>query len=299
METLFADVRHSFRVLIKSPGFTTVAVLALALGIGANAAIFSVIDRVLLSPLPFYDSERVMRVERHYPNGYSSSTSIPRFVAWRKAKAFQSMAAYDFGSVSMNLGVGDRPNPVNGMHVTADFFKVFGVDPILGRTFSPDEDLPNGGKYAVLTFNLWKNRLGGNREIVGKTISLNSERYTVVGVLPQSFQPDPPTDLYMPEQFDLNSTNQGNIYDVAGRLEAGASVASAQAELAVIASQFRTAHPDVVDPDESVAVLPLRVAIGGDVRFPLLILAGAVGFVLLIACANVANLLLARAAGRQ
>src|SRR5579864_6582841 len=152
-----ADVRHSFRTLIKNPGFTVVAILALALGIGANTAIFSVIDRVLLSPLPFPDSERIMRIQRHYPNGDGSSVSIPKFMAWRKAQAFQSMAAYDFGSVSMNLGSGDRPNPVNGMHATADFFNVFGVTPILGRTFSPQEDLPHAGKFVVLTFNLWKN----------------------------------------------------------------------------------------------------------------------------------------------
>jgi putative ABC transport system permease protein len=299
METLLADIRHSFRVLIKSPGFTTVAVLALALGIGANAAIFSVIDRVLLSPLPFRESERIMRIQRHFPNGDGSSVSIPKFIAWRRAQAFEAMAAYDFGSVSLNLGVGDRPNPVNGVHVTSDFFKVFGVAPLLGRTFTAEEDLPNAGKFTVLTFQVWKNRLGADRDIVGKTIILNSDHYVVLGVLPASYQADPPADLYMPEQFDPNSTNQGHIYYVAGRLEPGVSIQSAQAEVAVIAQQFRAAHPDITDPKESVGVVPLRVAIGGDVRFALLILAGAVGFVLLIACANVANLLLARAASRQ
>src|SRR5215469_5318629 len=299
METLLADVRHSFRVLIKSPGFTIVAVLALALGIGANTAIFSVIDRVLLNPLPYPDSERIMRVQRQFPNGNGASVSIPKFVAWRQSQAFQSMAAYDFGNVSMNLGTGDRPNPVNGLHVTADFFRVFGVSPIVGRTFSAQEDMPNAGRFAVLTFNLWENRLGGDREIAGKTISLNSEHFTVLGVLPEGFQPDPPTDLYLPEQFDPNSTNQGHIYYVAGRLRPGASVESAKAELAVIADQFRATHQDIMDKKETVGVVPLRAAIGGDVRLPLLILAGAVSFVLLIACANVANLLLARAAGRQ
>ena len=299
METLLADLRHSLRVLIKSPGFTTVAVLALALGIGANTAIFSVIDRVLLSPLPYPDSERIMRVQRHFPNGNGSSVSIPKYMAWRKSQAFQFMAAYDFGSVSMNLGTGDRPNPVNGMHITADFFKVLGIAPILGRTFTPEEDLPNAGKFTVLTFNVWKNRLGADREIVGKTISLNTDQYTVLGVLPEGYLPDPPTDLYLPEQFDPNSTNQGNIYFVAGRLKPGASAQSAEAELAVIGNQFRQAHPEIMDELEGVGVVPLRVAIGGEVRFALLILAGAVGFVLLIACANVANLLLARAAGRQ
>jgi putative ABC transport system permease protein len=299
METLLADVRHSFRVLIKSPGFTIVAVLALALGIGANTAIFSVIDRVLLAPLPFPDSERIMRIQRKFPNGNGSSVSIPKFMAWRKGQAFQSMAAYDFGSVSLNLGTSDRPNPVNGMHATADFFSVFGVTPLLGRTFSPEEDLPNAGKFAVLTFNTWKNRLGGNRDIVGKPIILSGEQYVVLGVLSEDYQPDPPTDLYLPAQFDPNSTNQGHIYYVAGRLRPGASIASAQAELAVIADQFRAAHSDVMDKLETVNVVPLRVAIGGEVRLALLILAGAVAFVLLIACGNVAGLLLARATGRQ
>jgi len=299
METLLADIRHSFRVLIKSPGFTLVAVLALALGIGANTAIFSVIDRVLLAPLPFPDSERIMRIQRKFPNGNGSSVSIPKFMAWRKSRTFQSMAAYDFGSVSLNLGTSDRPNPVNGMHVTANFFSVFGVTPLLGRTFSPEEDLPNAGKFAVLTFNMWKNRLGGDHDIVGKTITLSGEQYVVLGVLPEDYQSDPPTDLYVPGQFDPNSTNQGHIYYVAGRLRPGASIASAQAELAVIADQFRAAHSDIMDKAESVDVVPLRVAIGGEVRFALLILAGAVAFVLLIACGNVASLLLARAAGRQ
>src|SRR5262245_24752387 len=250
METLLADVRHSLRILIKNPGFTVVAVLALALGIGANTAIFSVIDRVMLAPLPFPESERIMRLARKFPNGSGSSVSIPKYMAWRKAHSFQSIAAYDFGSVNMNLGTGDRPNPVNGMHVTADFFKVFGITPILGRTFSPDEDMPNAGKFTVLTYNLWKNRLGADREIAGKPISLSGEHYVVLGVLPENFQPDPPTDLYLPHQFDPNSTNQGHIYYVAGRLRPGATAQSGQAELGVIADQFRAAHADTMDKEE-------------------------------------------------
>jgi putative ABC transport system permease protein len=299
MWTPIADVRHSFRTLLKSPGFTSVAVLALALGIGANTAIFSVIDRVLLRPLPFPDSERIMRVQRHFPGGDGPSVSIPKFMAWKKCQAFESMAAYDFGSVSMSLGSGDRPDPVNGLHVTAAFFDVFGAKPILGRTFSSEEDLPNAGKFAVLTFNLWKNRFGSDRAMAGKTILLNAEPYMVVGVLPEWYQADPPTDLYLPEQFDPNSNNQGHIYYVAGRLGPGASIDSAKTELKPIGDRFRSAYPDTADPTEAVGVVPLRVAIGGDVKPALLILMGAVSFVLLMACANVANLLLARAAGRH
>ncbi len=299
MGNLIADVRHSFRTLVKSPGFAIIAILALALGIGANTAIFSVIDRVMLRPLPFPDSERVMRLQRHFPNGDGPSVSIPKFMAWKQSRAFQSMAAYDFGSVGMNLGAGDRRDPLNAVHVTAGFFDVFGVKPILGRTFSAQEDLPNAGKFVVLTYNLWNTRLSADRQIAGKTVLLNSEPYTVSGVLPEWYQPDPPTDLYLPQQFDPNSNNQGHIYYVAGRLGPGVSIESAQAELKVISDRFRASDPIFMDKTETVGVIPLRVAIAGEVKLALMILAGAVGFVLLMACANVANLLLARAAGRH
>jgi predicted permease len=299
MGSFAADIRHSVRVLLKSPGFTVVAILALALGIGANTAIFSVLDRVLMRALPFPESERIMRIQRHFPNGDGSSVSIPKFMAWKQCQAFQSMAAYDFGGISLNLGTGDRPDPVSAVHVTAGFFDVFGVKPVLGRTFTDQEDLPNAGRVTVVTFNTWKNRLGGERDIVGRAITLNSEPYVVVGVLQEGYQPDPPADIYLPEQFDPNSNNQGHIYYVAGRLRPGATQAAAEAELKVIGERFRSAHPDFVNKTESIGVVPLRVAIGGDVRPALLILAGAVSFVLFIACANVANLLLARATGRQ
>jgi putative ABC transport system permease protein len=298
MGNFLADVRHSFRVLAKSPGFTIVAILALALGIGANAAIFSVIDRVLLRPLPFPDSERMMRVSRHYPSGNQESVSIPKFMAWRQCQAFQSIAAYDFG-ISVNLGSTGRPEPVPAIHVSSGFFDVFGVSPILGRTFTPEEDLPKAGNLVVLTFAAWKNRLGGDPGIVGKPILVNSEPYTVLGIMPESYQPDPPTELYFPTQFDPNSGNQGNIYSLAARLRPGASAESARAELNVLQNAFYAGHPDIADKTETVGVTPLREAISGDIRPALLVLAGAVSFVLLMACANVANLLLARAADRR
>src|ERR1700760_322108 len=220
MDTLLADIRHSVRVLIKSPGFTVIAVLALALGIGANTAIFSVINRVLLAPLPYKDSEQIMRLQRKFPEGNGGpSVSIPKFMAWKKSQSFSSMTAYDFGSITLNLGTGDRPNPGHGMHASSEFFSVFGVTPILGRTFTPEEDLPNAGKFAVLTYNVWKNRLNSDRNIVGNTLTLSNEKYEVLGVLPEGFVPDPPTDIYLPEQLDPNSTNQGHIYLVAGRLK--------------------------------------------------------------------------------
>src|SRR5262249_55717477 len=198
METFLTDLRHAFRFLIKSPGFTLVAIIALGLGIGANTAIFSVLDRVLLRPLPFPDSERIMNIHRRFPNGNGLSVSIPKFMAWRQAREFQAMAAYDQGGISLNLGIGQRPDPVTAVHVTGGFFDVFGVRPILGRTFSAEEDSPNAGKFAVLTYDLWRNRLGGDRDLVGRTIRLNSEPYLVVGGLQQGYQPQPPAHPYLP-----------------------------------------------------------------------------------------------------
>ncbi len=299
MRNFVADVRHWCRVLIKNPGFALVTVAALALGIGANAAIFSVIERVLLRPLPFPESERILQLRRHFPQGDGASISVPKYMTWRKAQAFQSITMYDFGSHGMNLGSADRPDPVNGMRASVGFFDVFGVKPILGRTFSPQEDLPGGGNVAVITYGVWKNHLNGDPSIVGRPITLNHESYVVLGVLPEDYQPEPPTDLYVPGQFDPESTNQGHIYAVAGRLRPGATAQSATAEVKVLAAQFQAAHTDVMDATESAGVIPLRDAVGGDVRLALLIMAGAVVFVLLIACANVASLLLARAAGRS
>jgi predicted permease len=299
MANFISDVRQSVRMLLGHPGFTIVAVLALALGIGANTAIFSIVDRVLLRPLPFPDSERIMRLERHFPQGDGSSISPTKFMAWRKSQAFTAVAAYDFSGASVNLGVGERPDPLKVLHVSAGFFDVFGIRPTLGRTFTQEEDLPNGPKVAVLTYGLWKTRFNGDTGLIGKTVLLNSEPYVVLGVLPENYQPDPVCDLYLAHQLDPNSTNQGHMLLVAGRLKPGATPESATAELKVIAEQFRARYPDFVDKSETVIAVPLRVAIGGDVRLALLILTGAVSFVLLMACANVANLLLARAAGRQ
>jgi len=299
MGNFLADVRQSVRMLLGHPGFTIVAVLALALGIGANTAIFSIVDRVLLRPLPFPDSERIMRLERHFPQGDGASISIPKFMAWRKSQAFTAVTAYDFGAASMNMGAGDRPDPLKVLHVSAAFFEVFGIQPTLGRTFTQEEDLPKGPKVAVLTYGLWKTRFNGDPSLVGRTILLGGERFVVLGVLPESYQPDPVCDLYLPHQLDPNSTNQGHMLLVAGRLKPGATPESATAELKVTLEQFRAQYPDFVDKSETVIAVPLRVAIGGDVRLALLILTGAVSFVLLMACANVASLLLARAAGRQ
>ncbi len=299
MDTLWADVRQSLRMMRKSPAFTGIAVAALALGIGANTGIFSVIDKVMLEPLPYPQPERLMRIARQYPQGAGYSVSIPKFMVWRQNDAFSSMALYDFGGPGMNLTGGDRPEQVKGIHVSAGYFQVFGVEPAIGRGFTKEEDLPNGPKAAVISDRLWRSHFGAEKDILNRTISLNGERYAIVGVMPAKFHPDPPAEVWIPMQADPNSTNQGHYLSAAGRLKPGVTVEQAQAEMKLRGEQFRRMYPTWMDPGESVTVIPMREAMVADVKTALFILLGAVGFVLLIACANVANLLLARAAARQ
>jgi len=300
MSSFTSDLHHSIRILAKSPGFTAVAVGALALGIGANTAIFTVINKVLLEPLPYPESHRIMRIARAYPSGQGNSISIPKFMTWKKSnQTFSSFAMYDFSGPGLNLGQGDHPEQVKAIHVTAEYFGVFGITPSLGRTFLAQEDLPGGPKAAMMSHDLWATHFASDPALIGKPVVLGGTTYTVVGVLPSGFHSDPPADVFLPFQADPNSTNQGHIYLVAGRLKPGVSIDAARANMKRAGEEFRQANPQWMDKTESVKVLPLAADLAGEVRLPLLILAGAVAFVLLIACANVANLLLARAAGRQ
>lgn len=299
MHDFLSDLRYALRMLIANPAFSLTAIAALALGIGANTAIFTVVDNVLLKPLTYPQPDRMVQFMNTFPNGNSPVGSPVNFNAWRaQTSIFQDVAAYDFGGPGFNL-TGAVPEQVHGIHVSEAYFRLFGAPVILGRTFTPQEDSPNGGHFVVISYGFWQRKFGGNPHVVGTTISLSNEPYTIVGVLGKTFVTDPVADLWVPFQIEPNSTNLGHYFLVAGRLKPGVTLAQANAQLKLAADQYRHLHPDDLGPRDSFGVQPLRDSIVAGARTSLLILLGAVGFVLLIACANVANLLLVRATSRK
>src|SRR5215213_5889163 len=301
MNTLWQDLRYGFRMLWKKPGFTVVAILALALGIGANTAIFSVVNGVLLRPLPFEDPDRLVRIGEWSQQVPGMSISYPNLQDWRQQQqVFTQIAATRFNSY--NLTGTDEPERLQGRDVSANFFDVLGVKPALGRSFLPEEDHANSNRTCILSHGLWQRRFGTDPGIIGKQLTLSGQSYTVIGVLPQSYRFGTPTDVFVPiglkeatELFNRRDNHPG-IYAYA-RLKPGVTFEQSVVEMKAIAQRLAQAYPNE-NANNSVTLVPLREYFVGDIRASLLILLGAVGFVLLIACANVANLLLARAASR-
>jgi predicted permease len=299
MRTLIQDIRYGLRQLRRSPGFTAVAVATLALGIGATTAIFTVVNTVLLHQLPYPDSGRIVNIGRS-GGGARYSDDLPMVAFWlQNNPGFEDLAAYREGATSVNLSGGDRPELVQALKVSRNYFRLFGANPILGRAFNTAGDQPGGANALVICFGLWQRRFGGDPSIVGKAITLGGTSYTVIGVLSPRFKPYPSAEVWIPLQADPNSTDQAHVLTVAGRLPRGTTLAHANSWMKVLGKRYVQAHPEQLGNDDIVGVLPMQQRLTGDVRPALLILLGAVGLVLLIACANVANLLLARALGRQ
>jgi putative ABC transport system permease protein len=304
METLIKDIRYGVRGLLKRPGFTVIALITLALGIGANTAIFSVVNAVLLRPLPFQKPEELVIVwEDAAFAGFPHNTPAPaNYVDWKaQNQSFADMAASH--EISFNLTGDGEPERVSSYSVTANFFPLLGVQPVLGRSFLTEEDRPGGNKVVVLSYSLWQSRYGGDRNILNRAILLNGEKHSVVGVMPASFQffaKD--VRLWVPIALDQEDwANRGGHYlTVVARLKPGVSVTQAQADMNAVMHRIAVDHPgETMEGKLGAVVLPVRDQFVGDARSSLIVLLVAVAFVLLIACANVAGLLLARAVARR
>ncbi len=304
METLFKDIRYAIRSLLNQPGFTAVAITTLALGIGANTAIFSVVNAVLLRPLQFHDPDRLVMIwEEASFAGFPRNTPAPaNYVDWKtQNQSFEDMAALAYRS--LNLTGDGEPEKLSADAVTTNFFPLLGIRPLAGRGFAPEDDQPGASKVAVLSHRLWRSRYGGVETIIGKDILLNNEKYTVVGIMPAEFQfLENYTGLWVPLAMDQEEmANRGAHYlTVIGRIKPGVSLPQAQTEMDGLMQRIGKDHPNQTFYGKlGAVVLPLREQLAGDARRPLLLLLVAVGFVLLIACANVASLQLTRATSRR
>jgi len=304
------DLRYGARVLAKSPGFSLIAILTLALGIGANTAIFSVVNGVLLNPLPFHDPNQLVSMFQEIPNFKNGSISYPNFVDWRKMNTtFAAMAAYR--GVGFNLAGGGEPERLHGEMISAGFFEILGVNPLLGRTFTADEDRLGANPVVMISEALWRRKFGSRPDMIGQRLILDDVGRTVVGIVPSSFhlrmqnfqRGEPLIEAYTP----VGEYNEPKFYDGRasgwgldgiGRLKPGVTLEQAQADMARVSRDLAAAYPDI-DSDKKANIVSMKEEIVGKMKPVLLVLLGAVAFVLLISCVNVANLLLARSTSRQ
>lgn len=306
MGSLLQDLRYGFRTLVKNPGFTLVAVLTLAIGIGANTAIFSVVNAALLRPLGYPQADRLVHFSWAWSSGSESIPAVSPLEGqyWtERSHVFESSTIFNPG-YGMNLSSTAEPEFIHGAAVSKTFFSVLGVHMGRGRDFLAEEDQPGNSRVVILTDALWRRRFAADPDIVGKQIKLNGELATVVGVLPPDFkfvEPNSPAmDVWFPLQLKINPNDNGHNYEVVARLKPGVTLQQAQAEMNSLLGPFRQDYPKHIGPKErGMFLVPYREWIGQYVRTPLLVLLGAVGLVLLIATANVTSLLLGRTAARQ
>src|SRR5919108_1327394 len=300
MNSFWQDLRYGLRLLTKNPGFTSVAVLTLALGIGANSALFSVVNGVLLNPLPFSNAKDLVAVYSRTGTFREMSISYPNFLDWQKDNhSFAYLGASRTDDFNMtDLG---EPERLHAHMISAEFLPALGLKPLLGRNFLPEEDVAGAGPVAILGDGLWKRKFGSSPEVLGRSITLNGKVYTVIGVAQEHITGFSPSDVFVPvgqwNDPTFRDRRTGMGMNAIGRLKPGVSIEQARADMDRVAQNLAVAYPEA-DKGSGIALVPLKQDVVGDVRGILLVLLGAVSFVLLIACANVANLLLARSTGR-
>jgi predicted permease len=301
LDAILQDVLGGFRALRRRPGFAIATIAILALGIGANTAIFTLINAVLLAPLPYPHADRIVQLwlSDRRAGGGGLVLSLPEInLLAKQTDVFQDFAAYDFGGPGINITGSGEPEQVKAIHVSKNYFRLFGAELEIGRPFNTEEDRPNAGRFVVISHALWERRFGASRDLVGRTIPLGSEPYLVTGVLSVNFHPDPPAEVWLPLQADPNSAGQAHYVRAAARLRDGISLEQANARLAATTAEFLRAFP-LFNPSAYFEAKPLRETNAREVRTALLLLFGAVVLVLFIACSNVSSLLLAHGVARR
>src|SRR6185295_17164994 len=301
MDSIIKDLKYAGRSLLRYPTFTVIAVITLALGIGANTAIFTVVNAVLLRPLPYTDANRLMMVGISTPSAPLFNTSKNRFLYWRQENhSFDGLTTFRTFSAPLIDHAGE-PEYATGLRVSEDFFKVFATYPRIGRTFSDEENVLGGPRSIILTDALWKRNFGASPDILNRSLSIDNVNYAIIGVMPEDFWFETKADFITPLQLGTSRdvSTAGLNYPVIGRLKSGVTRDQALAEMKVVGNQFHASHPEEFIKGEGVNVVGYQEFMVRDIKLSLIVLLSAVVFVLLIACANVANLQLSRSIARS